>query len=287
MNDAQTIDRIELSHFGPLVRDHETLFRLWAPSAYAPMVKIEGRQPVPMSLGGDGFHIATVEGAGQGTHYRFRVGDLEFPDLASRQQDGDTDGWSIVREPLRPSDRQAPLRPWHETVHLRGPCRHRHARRDIRRPHEPARALPRCRLHRARDHAGQRIPGLPQLGLRRHADLCARRELRHARGAPRARRPRARARPLHDPRCRLQPLRRGRQFRRATMRPSGSTKASRRPGARGSISTSRWSGSSTTRTRACGSTEYDFDGLRFDAIHEIKTRSRDRFLGELAETAKR
>ena len=32
--------------------------------------------------------------------------------------------------------------------------------------------------------------------------------------------------------------------------------------------------------------EYDFDGLRFDAIHEIKSKSRDRFLGELAEAAR-
>src|SRR5690606_1577868 len=33
-------------------------------------------------------------------------------------------------------------------------------------------------------------------------------------------------------------------------------------------------------------TEYDVDGLRVDAIHEIKTDERDRFLGELAEAAR-
>ena len=33
-------------------------------------------------------------------------------------------------------------------------------------------------------------------------------------------------------------------------------------------------------------TEYDFDGLRFDSVHEIKTDARDQFLGELAQAAK-
>jgi malto-oligosyltrehalose trehalohydrolase len=32
--------------------------------------------------------------------------------------------------------------------------------------------------------------------------------------------------------------------------------------------------------------EYDFDGLRLDSVHEIKTESRDKFLGELAEAAR-
>ena len=110
------MDRVETVRFGPLVRDTETVFRLWAPSAKAPMVVVEGREPIPMTVGVDGFHIETVEGVGEGTRYKFRVGDLEFPDLASRQQDGDTSGWSIVRRPLQPSSRNAPLRPWHETV---------------------------------------------------------------------------------------------------------------------------------------------------------------------------
>lgn len=64
----------------------------------------------------DGFHTLIVAGVEDGARYRFRVGGLEFPDLASRQQDGDTSGWSIVRRPLPPSLRRAPLRPWHETL---------------------------------------------------------------------------------------------------------------------------------------------------------------------------
>lgn len=32
--------------------------------------------------------------------------------------------------------------------------------------------------------------------------------------------------------------------------------------------------------------EFDFDGLRFDAVHEIKTDARDQFLGDLAKSAR-
>src|SRR5690606_10593934 len=32
--------------------------------------------------------------------------------------------------------------------------------------------------------------------------------------------------------------------------------------------------------------EYDFDGLRFDSVHEMKTESRDLFLGELAKACR-
>jgi hypothetical protein len=61
----------------------------------------------------DDFFEAIAD-CGPGTRYRFRIGQLEFPDIASRQQDGDTRGWSIVREQL-----QTPVafsRPWHEMV---------------------------------------------------------------------------------------------------------------------------------------------------------------------------
>jgi len=74
------------------------------------------REPIPLEAAGGGYWQARIEGVGEGTRYKFRSGELEFPDLASRQQDGDASGWSIVRKPLAPSDRQGPLRPWHETV---------------------------------------------------------------------------------------------------------------------------------------------------------------------------
>ena len=66
-----------------------------------------------MSKTSDGFFEASVE-CGPGTRYKFRIGDLEFPDLASRRQDGDTRGWSVVQDDVPPPP--AFSRPWHEMV---------------------------------------------------------------------------------------------------------------------------------------------------------------------------
>jgi maltooligosyltrehalose trehalohydrolase len=102
--------------FGPLVEADRTTFRLFAPSAPRAEVIIDGHPSVPMRRGSDGFLFAEVDGCTHGDRYKFKVGELTFPDLASRQQDGDATGWSIVRAPFAPSERKTPLRPWHETV---------------------------------------------------------------------------------------------------------------------------------------------------------------------------
>jgi maltooligosyltrehalose trehalohydrolase len=102
--------------FGPIVEANRTTFRLWAPSVPHAEVIIDGRANVAMKRADDGFLIAEVERCGHGDRYKFKVADLTFPDLASRQQDGDTAGWSVVRAPFAPSERKTPLRPWHETV---------------------------------------------------------------------------------------------------------------------------------------------------------------------------
>ena len=102
--------------FGPLTDPDTTEFRLWAPGlAQLDLVLKDGGRH-QMAKRDDGFWTVRVDGAGQGTRYRFRTGELEFPDLASRQQDGDAAGWSIVRAPMAPSTRSGPIRPWHETV---------------------------------------------------------------------------------------------------------------------------------------------------------------------------
>jgi maltooligosyltrehalose trehalohydrolase len=102
--------------FGPLVEADRTTFRLFAPSAPGAEVIIEGRANAQMQRGDDGFLFAEVDGCTHGDRYKFKVGDLTFPDLASRQQDGDATGWSIVRAPFAPPERKTALRPWHETV---------------------------------------------------------------------------------------------------------------------------------------------------------------------------
>lgn len=102
--------------FGPRLDFASTEFRLWAPSAASVDVIFPDRQPQSLIRGDDGLWSAQVDGCGPGTRYKFRIGDLEFPDPASRQQEGDTTGWSIVCAPIPPSGRTEPLRPWHETI---------------------------------------------------------------------------------------------------------------------------------------------------------------------------
>jgi malto-oligosyltrehalose trehalohydrolase len=102
--------------FGPRLGAGATEFRLWAPGAKKIELLLQGRAPLPMEKGSDGFHRVSAEGAGPGTRYRFRCGKREFPDPASRQQDGDTAGWSIVRAALAPSGRTAAVAPWHESI---------------------------------------------------------------------------------------------------------------------------------------------------------------------------
>ena len=101
--------------FGPLVADGTTTFRFWAPSLPAAELLIDGRPAQEMVKTKDGFFAIEVKHAGPGTRYMFRSGDLSFPDIASRQQDRDADGWSLVRAPLGPGG-AGPARPWHEAV---------------------------------------------------------------------------------------------------------------------------------------------------------------------------
>jgi len=102
--------------FGPDVDDEATTFRLYAPSADRPKLVIAGRDPIALDKAEDGFWLTRVDGVGEGTRYRFRSGPVEFPDLASRQQEGDSHGWSVVRKLLPPSERKYPPRPWQQTV---------------------------------------------------------------------------------------------------------------------------------------------------------------------------
>jgi len=104
------------TRFGPIVEGDAVTFRLYAPSADNPAVIIEGREPQALNKSDDGFWSLRVPGVGEGSRYRFRAGDLEFPDLASRQQQGGSNGWSVVRRPLAPSRNKEPIAPWTEAI---------------------------------------------------------------------------------------------------------------------------------------------------------------------------
>lgn len=101
-----------------LVPDGTTRFRLWAPVAKQVAVVFADGREVPMVPEDEGWFSVTTP-APAGTRYRYRVApDLMVPDPASRCQDGDVGGWSVVVDAhaYRWSDGAWRGRPWHETV---------------------------------------------------------------------------------------------------------------------------------------------------------------------------
>lgn len=107
-----------MSHFGAdLQSPGETRFRLWAPDCAQVAVEIKDRGTFPMTREQDGFFTARLP-VGAGARYRYRVRpDLAVPDPASRAQDGDVHGYSVVVD--RNYDwRETGWRgrPWHEAA---------------------------------------------------------------------------------------------------------------------------------------------------------------------------
>ncbi|QQR34836.1 malto-oligosyltrehalose trehalohydrolase [Devosia oryziradicis] len=102
--------------FGALADAEATTFRLWAPSANAVSVVFKDGDPVPLRRVDEGFLEAVVPSCPPGTAYMFRIDGKDVPDPASRQQESDSDGWSLVTTRLTPTGRDEPLRPWSETL---------------------------------------------------------------------------------------------------------------------------------------------------------------------------
>jgi malto-oligosyltrehalose trehalohydrolase len=101
-----------------LLADRHTRFRLWAPGIVGMTLEPEGHPPVAMQEEAGGWHVAEAA-CGAGTRYRYRLPDGTLvPDPASRLQDGDVHGASVVLDP-RAHEWQFPHwrgRPWHEAV---------------------------------------------------------------------------------------------------------------------------------------------------------------------------
>ena len=101
-----------------LTEDGEgTRFRLWAPAIE--QVRLELRDAPVLDMDKrEGGWFERVAAAPAGTRYRFVMPDgLNIPDPASRQQDGDVHGWSVVVDPRAYEWRDDwHGRPWHETV---------------------------------------------------------------------------------------------------------------------------------------------------------------------------
>jgi maltooligosyltrehalose trehalohydrolase len=107
-----------LSHGATLIGDGLTRFQFWAPDCATVDLEIEGRPSQAMRTEAEGwFRLETRCGAG--ARYRYRIGpDLVVPDPASRAQDGDVMGPSIVTDPNLYSWGNDTWRgrPWHEAV---------------------------------------------------------------------------------------------------------------------------------------------------------------------------
>jgi maltooligosyltrehalose trehalohydrolase len=102
-----------------LLGPNRTLFRLWAPSANAvALVLGEGPEALPMNRLSGGWYELEAD-CGAGTRYRFRLEDgLQVPDPASRAQDRNPHGASVVTDPAAHAWRDAGWRgrPWQEAV---------------------------------------------------------------------------------------------------------------------------------------------------------------------------
>jgi len=72
--------------FGPLVEQDGTVFRLYAPGIKAASVLVEDRRATRLKRAENGFWSGHVPGVGEGARYKFKTGELDFPDLGSRQQ---------------------------------------------------------------------------------------------------------------------------------------------------------------------------------------------------------
>ncbi|MNK34981.1 Malto-oligosyltrehalose trehalohydrolase [compost metagenome] len=96
-----------------------TRFRLWAPSAPEGLaLEVEGHPPIALRPGADGYAQADVD-CPPGARYHYRLdADTIVPDPASRLQDGDVHGDSIVVAPGGYEWRHPEWsgRPWEETV---------------------------------------------------------------------------------------------------------------------------------------------------------------------------
>ncbi len=98
--------------------DGSTRFRVWAPSTRSLSLVIRDAAPQPMHETGDGWFALDVR-CPAGTRYRLRTQDgTEMPDPASRQQDGDVHGWSVVTDARSYAWENDGWmgRPWHEAV---------------------------------------------------------------------------------------------------------------------------------------------------------------------------
>ena len=104
---------------GAIMLDAEhTQFALWAPDAFYVSVELENGQSLPLLPQADGWFVIKTR-CRAGTGYRFNIdGELEVPDPASRAQAADVHGYSVVVDPHAYQWQYSTWlgRPWNEAV---------------------------------------------------------------------------------------------------------------------------------------------------------------------------
>jgi len=114
--------RVHAMPFGAQVTANGVDFRLWAPAAHqVDLLLYDAQAPTvrPMADRGQGWFASTERDVRAGAHYRFRIdGEFEVPDPASRCNDADAEGASVVIDPASFDwgDELWRGRPWHEAI---------------------------------------------------------------------------------------------------------------------------------------------------------------------------
>jgi maltooligosyltrehalose trehalohydrolase len=115
---SRNVTRNSTFWFGPQPVEDGSEFQLWAPAQRDIALEVDGSPPVPMPRDAAGRRSA-VSWANAGARYSFRVGkNLRVPDPASRAQDRDVDGPSLVVDPQAYNWQCNNWRgrPWEETI---------------------------------------------------------------------------------------------------------------------------------------------------------------------------
>ena len=108
----------EICHGPKFLGDGRVLFRLWAPSVDTVFLQIGEAEPLPMEQGESGWFCLEASAA-HGDSYRFLLPDgLAVPDPASRAQETDLHGASLLVDHSLYSWKHTAWRnrPWHEAV---------------------------------------------------------------------------------------------------------------------------------------------------------------------------
>ncbi len=108
----------KLTHGATLLEPNRTLFKFWAPDCETVQIEIAGWARQPMKRASDGW-FSLEAACGAGARYRYRVStDLAVPDPAARAQASDVIGESVVVDPKAYAWRNEEWRgrPWHEAI---------------------------------------------------------------------------------------------------------------------------------------------------------------------------